>query len=113
MDKDLDKEKSEKEQLQKMYKGLYHDYDHDPDDIRLAPFDRLRNLLTEGDEVIVDENITGKIDFLLGDKEKPTPNKVEKWTWAKVKERLLKAKIWLDLKLFPNPHYNKYSKRRK
>jgi hypothetical protein len=100
-------------ETEKMYKGLYHDYEHNPDDQRLAPFDRLRNLLKDGDEIPVDEEIVGKIDFILGEKEKPTPNKIEKWTWAKLMAKISKFRIWLHLKLFPNPHYNKYYKRKK
>ncbi len=98
---------------EKMYKGLYHDYNHDPEDQRLAPFDRLRNLLKEGDDIPVDEEIKGKIDFILGEKESPTPNKVEKWTFSKLLDKFKKFRIWLHLKLFPNPNYNKYYKRKK
>ena|ERR1035437_7582421 len=104
----MDKEKKE------LYKGLYEGYTHDPEDQRIAPFDRLKNLLSEGDTVEVDEKIEGKIDFLLGNKEKPTPNKIKwSWTWSHITQSIERLKLWLHLKLFPNPNFNKFNKRKK
>lgn len=94
-------------ETEKMYKGLYHDFEYNPDDQRLKPFDRLKNLLKDGDDVEVDERIEGKLDYLMGNKETPEPNK-KKWY-----NRFGEFWIWLQLKLFPNPNYNKYYKRKK
>lgn len=104
---------SENKENKEMYKGLYHGYNPDPEDQRLAPFDRLKNLLKEDDVIEVDEQIEGKIDYLLGNKEKPTPNEKKwRWSWSHIIDSIKRFKLWLHLKLFPNPNYNKFYKRK-
>ena len=100
----------EEKMSKEIQNSLCHGAARDDDDQRIAPFDRLKNLLKDGDDVEITEEIEGKLDFLLGNKDKPTANKV-KW-WKNITKSIQKLITYIQLKLFPNPNYNKDYKRK-
>ena len=100
----------EEKMSKEMQNSLCYGAARDDDDQRIAPFDRLKNLLNDNDDVEITEEIEGKLDFLLGNKDKPTTSKV-KW-WKNITKSIQRLIIYIQLKLFPNPNYNKFYKRK-
>ncbi len=90
--------------------GLYYPYTEDPNYLRVAPFKRLKNFLTEGDEVEIDERIEDKLDLLLGNSKK---KRKFDFSISEIITRINSLILFIQLKLFPNPNNNKYYKRKK